>query len=108
MGHAWLRKITTVLAVLAFLLQVAAVVSPGWIIYIKGNIEEHHSLFYRVSCKTLMDERICKVESFHYLHDDMRAKLEKAQVSREKIATIGKCVTYKANRINNKINESQK
>ncbi|XP_045212739.2 uncharacterized protein LOC123563783 [Mercenaria mercenaria] len=88
MGNGFLRKLTTTLSVIACLLQIASVASPGWIIYIKGNIEEHHGLFYKRTCKTIVDDTKCKVESFHELHHDLRDRLVNAKVSREKIASV--------------------
>ncbi|XP_060602857.1 uncharacterized protein LOC132755934 isoform X4 [Ruditapes philippinarum] len=88
MGHAFLSKLTTTLGVLACLLQIASIASPGWIIYIKGNIEEHQSLFYRRTCKTLLDESKCKVESFNDFYTNKRVRLLNAKVARETLASF--------------------
>jgi hypothetical protein len=90
MGHAFLRKLTTTLGVLACLLQIASIAAPGWIIYIKGNIEEHHSLFYKRTCKILLDESKCKVESHNDIYTNRRERLLNAKVARETLASLGR------------------
>lgn len=94
MGKAWLSKLTTALASISLLLQIASIALPGWTVYIEGNTDEQHGLFYKRTCKSLLDITNCKVESFHDIHSDMRARYVDAGVGRKKIASVGKFVVH--------------
>lgn len=101
MGKAGLSKLTTALASISFLLQIASIALPGWTVYIEGNTDEQHALFYTRTCKSLLDVTNCKFETFHEMHSDTRARFVRAGVSREKIAAIGKFVvqcSYSSNK----------
>lgn len=84
MVKVWLRRTTTIISVIAFLLQAASIAAPGWLIYVHGNIMEQNSLFYRWTLETqlVIGEERSKLESLHEIHFNKRQQIVEDQVGR--------------------------
>lgn len=86
MVKSWVRKTPAVVYLIAFILQVLSIATPGWLIYVHQNVIEKNSLFYRRTCETesLIDAEVetCKTESFRYMHLYNKKILEATQASK--------------------------
>jgi len=71
-----LCKISVLLLGTVALAQIAAIAAPGWMIIIQGNDETHFSVFYKMKCETLVENR-CQIRSMKDLFEEDRdAKVE--------------------------------
>lgn len=95
MVKVWLRRTTTIISVIAFLLQAASIAAPGWLIYVHGNIMEQNSLFYRWTLETqlVLGEERSKLESLHEIHFNKRQQIVEDQVGRVDLQSGGMLTT---------------
>lgn len=75
MGKKCLCRASAAILLVASLVQLGAIVSPGWTIFIEGNTETYHSVFYIMKCTT-QGEFNCEFTTQAELYEEKRAVLD--------------------------------
>lgn len=89
MGKTCLCRASAGILLVAVLVQIAAIASPGWVIFIEGNTDTYQSVFYTVKCATLVKE-ICKARTHRDVYLQKREKMLEAGLGSKKLAYTGK------------------
>lgn len=83
MGKTCLCRASAAILLVASLVQLAAIASPGWTIFIEGNTETYHSVFYIMKCST-QGEYSCEFTTQAELYEEKKAVLDRHDATNNK------------------------